>query len=402
MNRIHNFKSLSKTVWLILIGTAFLRTITFMCMPFLTIYLSQNTNLSSFYIGVILGLGWILGIFGGFWGSTLSDIVGRKKVAFITLFIWSIVFLSFGLTVNIFLFIVLNILNGLCRSIFEPISQAILSDHTLPENKLTVFGYRYVAANIGAALGPLIGVLLSTKTMSISFYVASIVVLIYGFLILYIIGEKREIKRDNKVSIKMAFNALYKDVSLRHFIVAGTLIAIGVAQLDTLPLLLKQNHINNLTLYPVLLTVNALTVILLQNLISKISKTMLPLKNLAIGTSLFVVGLIGLGMSMNEIMLITFMFIFTVGEILILPLGSLLIDMIAPEHLRGAYFGANNFRTFGNAIGPMINGWLLVIFGGPLTFIIIGLIVLGSIIFYSLGIKISNKKEISNPLSTQV
>jgi hypothetical protein len=37
------------------------------------------------------------------------------------------------------------------------------------------------------------------------------------------------------------------------------------------------------------------------------------------------------------------MAVFTIGEILCIVIGNVLIGEIAPEHLRGAYYGANGF-----------------------------------------------------------
>jgi len=54
------------------------------------------------------------------------------------------------------------------------------------------------------------------------------------------------------------------------------------------------------------------------------------------------------------------MFIFTLGEMIIYPAEYLFIDTIAPEPLRGSYYGAQNLAAFGGALSPVICGYLLI------------------------------------------
>jgi MFS family permease len=54
------------------------------------------------------------------------------------------------------------------------------------------------------------------------------------------------------------------------------------------------------------------------------------------------------------------MFVFTLGEMIIYPAEYLFIDTIAPETLRGSYYGAQNLAAFGGALSPVICGYLLI------------------------------------------
>lgn len=83
--------------------------------------------------------------------------------------------------------------------------------------------------------------------------------------------------------------------------------------------------------------------------------------------------------------------LFTVGKILIFPSNSLLIDQLAGEQLRGIYFGASLFRKIGNFVGPIIRGIFLNYTGGKLMFLIITIMTLGSIFFFTLWSRIPSK-----------
>ncbi|UXN67335.1 hypothetical protein N8E89_22460 (plasmid) [Phyllobacterium sp. A18/5-2] len=57
------------------------------------------------------------------------------------------------------------------------------------------------------------------------------------------------------------------------------------------------------------------------------------------------------------------MFVFTIGEILVVPCEYMLVDGISNDRNRGSYFGAHSFSTIGNFIGPTLGGAMLGAFG---------------------------------------
>jgi MFS family permease len=79
------------------------------------------------------------------------------------------------------------------------------------------------------------------------------------------------------------------------------------------------------------------------------------------------------------------MIVLTIGEILVFPAGSVLLDQLAPEGMRGTYFGASGFRSLGHFIGPWFGGWLLQGWGGQVLFVTIAGIVMASTLLYYKG-----------------
>jgi len=70
-----------------------------------------------------------------------------------------------------------------------------------------------------------------------------------------------------------------------------------------------------------------------------------------------------------------------------------MIDQLAPEHLRGTYFGAAQFRKIGNFLGPIIGGFLLSQFHGQIMFWVLTITTLGSVVFFLSGNKFYSINE---------
>lgn len=86
-----------------------------------------------------------------------------------SVFCWALVFVSFMFADSVLAFFVINALNGLCQSIFEPASRALLSDISKEENRLKMFNLRYTAINIGVVFGPLLGLRLGAAKTALPF-----------------------------------------------------------------------------------------------------------------------------------------------------------------------------------------------------------------------------------------
>ncbi|MCK9912530.1 hypothetical protein MXD81_25475, partial [Microbacteriaceae bacterium K1510] len=65
--------------------------------------------------------------------------------------------------------------------------------------------------------------------------------------------------------------------------------------------------------------------------------------------------------------------------------SDVFIDRLAPEGMRGAYFGAKSFNNLGQFIGPWLGGILMATYGGSSMFMVIAIITMCSNIFFWSG-----------------
>ncbi|MFC6040472.1 MDR family MFS transporter [Paenisporosarcina macmurdoensis] len=388
--------SFHPVVWTLLIGTVFARGASFMALPFLALYLSNTHGIHPIWIGVTIGLSPLTGTLGGFIGGYFSDRYGRKKVILWTIFVWGLVYFGFSLATHIGTFMVLNALNGLCRSFFEPSSQAMMADLTSVDKRKRVFSLRYTAINIGASLGPLLGVYVAQFSTSLPFLLTGIMYLLYG-VTLFIMLHRYSITHSipvHQLPMLDSLIVIWRDKTLLLFIIGGVLVNVGYSQIDSnLPQYIQNSFSEGVALFAKLIALNAILVIILQIPLSLVSEKWPILRVMILGSVLFAIGFASFGYVTTIFGLMIAMAVVTIGEIFIFPSTSVFIDQIAPDNRKGTYFGAGQFRSIGNFTGPVLGGWLLQDFGGKLLFSVIGIIILCSIIFYSLGYSNIQKKD---------
>ena len=103
------------------------------------------------------------------------------------------------------------------------------------------------------------------------------------------------------------------------------------------------------------------------------------------GMTLFVLGLLGFSLAGSVMAWCLAMLVFTLGEIIVIPAEYMFIDLIAPEHLRGVYYGAQNLSNLGAALGPVLVGFALGLMVPVAIFYLLVLSVILAAGFYYLG-----------------
>lgn len=384
--------------WGVIIGTFLSRTGFFMTIPFLGIYLGKVKGIDPATIGAILAVSMLAGTMSSFFGGALSDRFGRYPVMIVSMGVWSLVFAGFALADATWLFFMLSALNGLCRSVFEPTARALLADVTPAERRSDVFNARYFAINIGGAIGPLVGLQLGVGGAAsfLPFMVSCAIFVVYAVvLVFFMIAFTQSLpEKTASVSMKEKVQIVFTDKVFLYFLLGNVFVAGAYAHLDTT---LSQfiGH-DRVEVYSFLFVVNTLSVLVFQYPLAKLMKRYSSLTSLKAGCFLFGIGLFGFGVFDNMLMLSLSMVLFTIGEILCFVIGDVLIGEIAPEHLRGAYYGASGFAFIGQSASAWLGGILLSTLGfgqGPVIFGILMLLTFIAFPFFHRGQRLWEKRQ---------
>jgi MFS family permease len=404
MNKIKNYyQQFHPIVWVLLSGTVLARGSAFATLPFLAIYLSRNLDLHPVMIGITIGISPLSGVIGGFLGGHLSDRFGRKPVMIGSLLSMSLVYFGFMVAETPVWFIVLNALNGLSGSFFEPSGQALIADLTEKSKRMRAFSLRYTAINIGASVGPLLGAYLAVVSAKSAFMLTGIMYFIYVLILAYMmkihnLGNPVH-NGASKVTIAASLRIIGKDKALLYLILGSMIINFGYSQMESnVPQHLESAIANGVFVYSVMLSINACMVVILQMPISHFAERFRTMQVMMAGAVFLSAGLLAFGFVTGWFTAVLAIVLVTIGEILIFPSSSYLVDKLATDELRGTYFGAAQFRKIGHFFGPIAGGYLLKEAGGTVLFSVVAITVLGSILFFMRGNKVFVK---TSPLAVK-
>lgn len=330
--------------------------------PLLTLFLSSRLGLNQQDVGLLMGIAVFLATLLGLYGGYIIDRLDKRRLLIMAMLSSAIGFTLLTFAHNVYLTTLTLVITEAASALFLIGSKAIISDNLPIGLRAKVFSLRYTLTNIGYATGPMLGVIIAGYLPLAPFLIASAIALGSVFLM---VGIAHAAPADNLKSQSFfdTLRILRKDRTLILF-TGGSLLSTIVHGRFTLYLsqflLVTQAQEDALHILSAVLACNALTVILMQYQIGRFLKREQLSGWICAGVGLLVMGLIGFSFSHNILTWCIAMFVFTLGEMIIYPAEYLFVDTIAPQALRGSYYGAQNLAAFGGALSPVICGYLLI------------------------------------------
>ena len=369
-NQIARWKAIyheyPKTFW-VLITVSFVDQLGgALLFPFFALYITAKFNVGMVEVGILFALFAFSGFFGSLLGGALTDRFGRKQVVIFSLVATSISSVFMGLANELETFYLIAVLAGVFN-IGGPARQAMVAD-ILPEKKRAQgFGILRVVANLSVAIGPAIGGLLLGVTSYLTLFiidaVASIIVAI--LFLIFIPETKPEIEEgEAEESISESFGGyivVLRDTFFMLFIAVCILMGLVYVNLNaSLGVYLRDEFAVVEAGYGLLLSLNALMVVLFQFAITRRIENHPPMLVMAAGMLFYTIGFGMYGFVSTTAMFILAMVILTIGEMLIAPVSHALVATFSPEKMRGRYmavFGISWMVPF--AVGPYLAGLIM-------------------------------------------
>ncbi|MGR3885407.1 MFS transporter [Pseudomonas sp. 1152_12] len=365
-------------------------------LPYLVIYLSSNFGLSIADIGLVIGSTLIIGSLLSLYGGFLVDNMSSYRLILTFCAVFTLSFVGAYRASELWLFYLCLVSINLAYAVIDIAVKAGFGSLLPVDQRSEVFSIKYTLTNIGYAVGPFLGAGLAGLDISLPFLLSA--GLGAGFFFVYFVWGDRGLVSVEKNLPPTPFLAvgklLLRDYRLVCFTLGGVLSAVVFGQFTAY---LSQYLVVTTTAqatYRIISTVvatNALMVISLQYSIGKrISHQFLNLW-LAGGLALFILGLGGFALSTTLIVWVISMAIFTLGEIIVFPAEYMFIDNIAPSHLRGMYYAAQNLSNVGGALGPVLCGIVLATQPAHTIFYMLMLFVMAGGALYWLGVALAGK-----------
>ncbi len=375
------------TFWVVIVFEFFERGSYYGVMSILSVYLTDHLGFSKENVGLIKStiqpLLYFLPIFAG----AIADRMGYRKTLMVAFSLLGIGYFLTSQNTEYLLVFASLVIMGFGAGTFKPIISGTIAKLTDERTSTVAFGIFYWSINLGAFLFPLILVPI-LKSIDWS-YVMIASAICTGIMVIPTLFIYKEPKREEIQSsgFGQAFGDVFKkiwqvvlDWKFILFIVIYSMFWILYFQMfDTVlwyvNMFVDATPLNN-TISPILhslfgikwefgvehvTVINAMTIILLQLVVSTIVKNTKPLPTMIAGISLGIFGMGILAVNSNIWIFMLGIFIFSVGEMTAHPKFISYLGTIAPQDKKATYMGFGFlYGVPSSLIGPILGANLYV------------------------------------------
>ena len=350
LNLLTSLRALPRPAWVLFFGT-FLNKFGAFVVPFLTLYLTQQ-GYTVTEAGIAVGAYGVGGLFASLLGGWLADEFGRRQTIALSMFSSAAALMLLSQAHNLALIIGLTALTGLVSEFYRPASSALLTDLVSPGQRVTAFATLRVAFNAGFAFGPAMAGFLAAFGYFWLFAGNAASSVLFGVVALFALPGGTHNPETN-ASWSEAWNVLRYDRKLHQMLAANLAIGLVFFQvLSTFGLYVTQLGFSAAT-YGVLISLNGALIVLVELPLTTITRRFPARRVMAAGYLV-----IGAGFALNYFAhsvtaLAACVIIFTLGEMITMPMASAYIANLAPAHMRGRYLGVSALTwSVGLIIGP--------------------------------------------------
>jgi MFS family permease len=337
-----------------------------MVLPFLSLYLTRDLDLSAADAGVIIGCFGLGSMAGSFIGGWLSDRVDPVRVQELSLLASGFGFLAFT-RLETFTALAGGVLVlAAISDAFRPALMAAVAHRSSPEIRARAFALIRLAANLGMAIGPAAAGLLAIYGYVWIFVGDALTCWAAAVMLLATLRVDGSGGNDDRRQTSGRVASPWRDLPFLGFMLLLVVLAIAFFQVwSTVPLYLKSFYGMSERSIGLLLALNALIIVLAEMLLIRAVENRDRMRMVGLGAFLVCGGLAVLPFGPGWMVAVVFMVVLTVGEMLSMPIANAVVAERAGAGSVGRYMGVYTL-TFSTAfvIGP-IAGTAIYQHSGP-------------------------------------
>ncbi|HBZ80658.1 MULTISPECIES: MFS transporter [Brevibacillus] len=371
-------------LWVRLFGETLTSLSSTMIAPFLVLYLSENISGSVTLTMLVIGLQPFSEILLTLFAGGLTDRIRRKTMLLVALLIQGFAMLGMAFADSIAAFAVLYVLNGAGRSLFIPASRAHLADTIPPGQMASAFALLNTSSSIGAAIGPLLGVILYKYNPAMAFLFTAISLFVYAAAVLWKIPQTPLPEWAEAAHEKAPRFSRGAWKAYRPALAIMTLslpISLFYAQTETnLQLHMKNTLPDYLQALALLIAVKGILLIMFEFLLVKWTQHMPARWLITASYGCFFLVALGYAYIDSLPLLLAMQVLLVIGESVGLTQLLAFVTRIAPSSMRGRYFAITGTHwDISRMCGPYLGSLVLLHYGGTLLFTIVaGILVIGA------------------------
>lgn len=363
--------------------------------PFLSLYCTSTLGLSIWDTGIIVSISNVFSIVAILIGGRLSKKVSNKKIFVVYMYLLSAVCYILVVIIESVVFKILLIIIGFTlSSIAIPMIDYFVGHFSREEDNKVAFSLIYLSHNIAIGIGAMFsGILFSINSNLI--FIFDALTIIFSTLIIIIFfdfkGDTYNTKRHFEDIQRLQKNKMKVPKYKKIFLIVMVIYAISYAQVNfLLPIFLnKYSTVAGSQIYGVLMSINAITVIIFTPIVTSISNKICTTIALIIAGGLFMAGYMGYNINLSIIILGTTTLIWSLGEIFCsINHMPLLIENENKSEI-GVYSSyANTANRLGTVVSSLIGAGLVNLCGYRYIWIIVGFVVMAGIVLMCISHKL--------------
>lgn len=313
--------------------------------PFLSLYLIDQGFQFERVSGVlaVIATG---SMFGPIAGGYFADAFGRRNTIVFSLLSTSVSLIAVYMSSEYVTLLGASFVYGFSSYLFGPPSNALIADLVKPEMRITAYTLMRLAINSGFAVGPMVAGLLYSKSPMFIFVGDAATTSVFAVFAFVMLPHGLKTVKGRVTSPRVAFDSwkvALKDVwhnrEYCQFLLAVLLMGIGFGQVFSLLALSTRGAGLNASAYGIIMGFNGALIVLLEIPLIQYVKRFDSRKVIGIGYALIAVSCVLFGVVDSTLGFFGVMALFTLGEIVGLPIGMAYSSNLAPEEFRGRYFG---------------------------------------------------------------
>jgi len=347
-----SLRQLPRPVWVLFVGV-FLNKFGGFVIPFLSLYLTKR-GFSISQSGLAMAAYGLGHFFACAIGGRLADSLGRRTCIAISMFSSAAAMVALSQAQSFPAIVAFTFLAGLCGELYRPASSALLADLVPHGQRVRAFAAYRMAFNAGWAFGPATAGFIVKYSFFWLFIGDAVTSALFGIVALVAlpVGVKTAAR---EAGWGEAFAVMKHDRRFQSMLGSSLLIGIVFFQMvSTFGLHLTQIGFSAST-YGLMISMNGAIVVLCELPLTLVSQRFKFERVMILGYILVGVGFAAAGFLSALPAIAVCMFVFTLGEMLTMPLAVAQVADLAPAHMRGRYMGAYGF-TWASALtlGPVI------------------------------------------------
>lgn len=354
---IDDLRELPRPVWILCIGTFINRFGTFV-VPFLTLYMTGH-GFTSRAAGLTIGMIGIGGLISAMFGGWFADRFGRRRGMATALFTSAICMMLMSMATTLPAFLAIGFAVGASHGLYGPAANALLSDLLPPARR--VLGYTVVrfAINLGWACGMAAAGFLANLSYQWLFWGDAVTSAIYACIALFTLPHGVRSSAINS-GWRPALTSIRHNRPFLCLAAATTCAAIVFFQWGSVVSLYLRDLGHPEKVFGLIMAGNGLMIALFELRISRWTQRRSFRHVIAVGYLLCGLGLAALfathfsTSATSTLAIIVFGFgIFTIGEMISLPVSNAYVASLAPDEMRGRYGGVMGMTwSSAHIIGP--------------------------------------------------